>query len=41
VRKPGSRYRQYSTDTLRTIRFIRRAQALGFTLDEIRDLLGL
>jgi MerR family transcriptional regulator, copper efflux regulator len=26
---------------LHTIRFIRRAQALGFTLDEIRDLLGL
>lgn len=41
VRRPGSRYRQYGPETLRTIRFIRRAQALGFTLDEIRDLLGL
>src|SRR5574338_1446272 len=41
ARKPGSRYRQYGPATLRTIRFIRRAQALGFTLDEIRDLLGL
>lgn len=41
ARKPGSRYRQYGTDTVRTIRFIRRAQALGFTLDEIHALLGL
>lgn len=41
ARKAGSRYRQYDAETLRTIRFIRRAQSLGFTLDEIRDLLGL
>ena len=41
ARKAGSRYREYGPEMLRTIRFIRRAQALGFTLDEIRDLLGL
>lgn len=34
-------YRQYGADTVRRIRFIRRAKALGFTLAEIRELLGL
>lgn len=34
-------YRQYSTDTVGLIRFIRRAQALGFTLEEVRELLDL
>jgi len=34
-------YRQYAADTVRRIRFIRRAKALGFTLAEIRELLAL
>jgi MerR family mercuric resistance operon transcriptional regulator len=37
----ASGYRQYAPDTVRRVRFIKRAQALGFTLDEIRDLLAL
>lgn len=36
-----SGYRQYSPDAVRRIRFIKRAQALGFTLDEIAELLRL
>lgn len=34
-------YRQYSPQAVRRIRFIKRAQALGFTLAEIGDLLEL
>jgi DNA-binding transcriptional MerR regulator len=34
-------YRQYPPDTVRLIRFIKRAQDLGFTLDEIEELLKL
>ncbi len=34
-------WRHYDEEALRTLRFIRRAQELGFTLDEIRELLGL
>ncbi len=34
-------YRSYSTEAVRLIRFIKRAQELGFTLDEIEDLLRL
>jgi DNA-binding transcriptional MerR regulator len=41
ARKTASGYRQFGVETVRTVRFIRRAQSLGFTLDEIRDLLGL
>ena len=37
----ASGYRQYSPDTVGRIRFIKRAQALGFSLDEIADLLSL
>jgi len=33
--------RQYSGDSLQWHHFIRRAQALGFTLDEVRTLLQL
>ena len=40
-RKSSSGYRQFGAETVRRVRFIRRAQSLGFTLDEIRDLLGL
>jgi MerR family transcriptional regulator, copper efflux regulator len=34
-------YRMYTDDALRRVRFIKRAQAIGFTLREIRELLGL
>lgn len=33
--------RRYGTDDLRRLRFIRQAQAAGFTLEEIRELLAL
>lgn len=36
-----SGYRQYGLRAVRRVRFIRRAQALGFTLKEIEDLLAL
>ncbi|MGH9320100.1 MAG: MerR family DNA-binding protein [Vicinamibacteria bacterium] len=36
-----SNYRAYPEDTIRRIRFIKRAQELGFTLAEIEDLLSL
>lgn len=38
--RSASGYREYATETVRRIRFIRRAQHLGFTLEEIRDLLA-
>lgn len=34
-------YRQYPTDAVRRVTFIKRAQALGFTLEEIGELLAL
>ncbi|WP_079435010.1 heavy metal-responsive transcriptional regulator [Zoogloea sp. LCSB751] len=33
-------YRRYSVDAVERVRFICRAKTLGFTLEEIRDLLG-
>lgn len=39
--KPVHGYRTYPADTVERIRFIKRAQELGFTLDEITDLLSL
>ena len=36
-----SGYRVYSGDALRRLRFIKNAQALGFTLREVTDLLNL
>jgi Hg(II)-responsive transcriptional regulator len=39
--RTASGYRQYAASTVRRIEFIKRAQALGFTLDEIADLLAL
>ena len=36
-----SGYRQYSEETVERMRFIRRAQQVGFTLKEIKDLLAL
>ena len=41
---PGRRasgYREYDGDAVARVRFIRRAKDLGFTLDEIRELLAL
>jgi Hg(II)-responsive transcriptional regulator len=39
--KPYGGYRSYSDQHLRRLRFIRRAQHLGFSLDDIRALLEL
>src|SRR5512146_171004 len=36
-----SGFRDYAATAVRQVLFIRRAQDLGFTLEEIRDLLGL
>ncbi|MFV2059697.1 MAG: Hg(II)-responsive transcriptional regulator [Gammaproteobacteria bacterium] len=39
--KPGTGYRMYSDDVVDRIRFIKRAQSLGFSLNEIGELLEL
>lgn len=39
--RTASGYRQYEPETVERLRFIRRAQGLGFTLEEIGDLLEL
>jgi MerR family mercuric resistance operon transcriptional regulator len=39
--KPPSGRRHYSTDVVRQVLFIKRAQHLGFTLQEIKGLLRL
>ncbi|WP_227508278.1 Hg(II)-responsive transcriptional regulator [Marinobacter sp. P4B1] len=39
--KPAQGYRHYASSTVERIRFIKRAQELGFSLDEITDLLSL
>jgi Cu(I)-responsive transcriptional regulator len=39
-RTPGN-YRAYGVDHLHRLRFIRRCRDLGFTLDQVRDLLCL
>ena len=36
-----SGYRAYTPDAVRMVRFVKRAQQLGFTLDGIEDLLHL
>lgn len=40
-RLPSSGYREYPPDTVQLLRFIKRAQDLGFTLNEIEELLRL
>jgi MerR family transcriptional regulator, mercuric resistance operon regulatory protein len=39
--KPFQGYRHYPEDMVKRLRFIKRAQALGFTLEEIAGLLRL
>ncbi|MGE5732580.1 MAG: heavy metal-responsive transcriptional regulator [Gemmatimonas sp.] len=41
ARRATSGFRDYGPNAVRQVQFIRRAQNLGFTLEEIRDLLGL
>ena len=44
LEEPGRRasgYRQYAAEAVKQIRFIKRAQQLGFSLKEIRELLTL
>ncbi|WP_102144179.1 MerR family transcriptional regulator [Mycobacterium hubeiense] len=36
-----SGYREYTADAVRLVRFVKRAQQLGFTLDDIEELLHL
>ena len=39
--RTAGNYRTYSNEHMRRLRFIRRCRDLGFTLDQIRDLLRL
>ena len=39
--KPSHGHRRYAVDAVKRVRFIKRAQVLGFTLDEIASLLEL
>ena len=39
--KPTGGQRRYDSDALRRVRFIKRAQVLGFTLDDVGSLLAL
>ena len=39
--RPNKGFRRYSEDALRRLRFIRSARELGFTLNEISELLSL
>jgi MerR family copper efflux transcriptional regulator len=40
VRRPSG-FREYSLDHLKQLRFIRRGRSLGFSLEEIKELLAL
>jgi Cu(I)-responsive transcriptional regulator len=41
ARRGRSGYREYSDDAVAVVRFIKRAQELGFSLDEIEELITL
>lgn len=41
ARRSAANYRLYDRDAVRRLSFIRRAHALGFALDDIRELLDL
>jgi len=41
VARTDSGYRQYSASEVHTLRFIKRARDLGFSMDEIGELVGL
>ena len=41
ARRGRSGYREYSRDAVDVVRFIKRAQELGFSLDEIEELIKL
>jgi Hg(II)-responsive transcriptional regulator len=40
-RRSASNYRVYASDAIQRVRFIKRAQELGFTLKDIKELLSL
>ncbi len=39
--RPSQGYRRYDDEALRLLRFVKRAQELGFSLDEVHELLSL
>ena len=41
IARRGSGYREYGADSVRVVLFIKRAQALGFLLTEVEDLVRL
>lgn len=40
-KKPAGGARHYDDDAVRTVRFVKQAQSLGFSLEEVEDLLSL